>query len=228
MTKNFSKNFLLIRPMIGPYKEDPTYNIPIMKSLSINNVNLTNLRATNFNNLNHKYDLSNIIALMFKDDSTLMPLWNNPFKIIPLLQQCALCAQPDFTVDSKMNINEFRHMVYMRNWLGCFWQNYGCPVIPTPCWSTPDTYDLCFCGYEKGSIVIISTIGCHNNTEIFLNGFNEMKKRLKPSLIIVYGNFIEGMTGTFLHFKYNDCFCLSKPEQLSLFDLPIFEIKEMI
>ena len=55
-----------------------------------------------------------------------------------------------------------------------------------------------------------------------------MKKRLKPSLIIVYGNFIKGMTGTFLHFKYNECFCLSKPEQLSLFDLPIFEIKEMI
>lgn len=44
-----------------------------------------------------------------------------------------------------------------------------------------------------------------------------MKKRLNPPLIIVYGDMIKGMTGTFIHFDYTDAFKQNNQyEQLQL------------
>ena len=105
-----------------------------------------------------------------------------------------------------MNINDIRHNVYMSRWLGKTWQNYGCTVYPTIGWALPDTYDIVFGGVERGSIVIISTLGCQNNEDVFLDGFFEMKKRIDPPLIIVYGDMIEGMSGRFVNYKYSDAF----------------------
>ena len=49
-------------------------------------------------------------------------------------------------------------------------------------------------------------MGCTDNTDIFMAGFDEMKKRLKPSLIIVYGKWLDGMSGRFIHYDYKDAF----------------------
>ncbi len=93
-------------------------------------------------------------------------------------------------------------------------------------WCTPDTYDLCFSAVEQNSVVIVLTLGCKDNQEVFLDGFREMKKRLSPSLIIVYGDMISGMTGRFLQVKYSDAFA-KKYVQLAIPGFsPIFEIKE--
>lgn len=43
-----------------------------------------------------------------------------------------------------------------------------------------------FGGSINGSIPIISTLGCQNNTDDFLAGFNEMKARINPPLVVVY------------------------------------------
>jgi hypothetical protein len=52
---------------------------------------------------------------------------------------------------------------------------------------------VCFAGIEQGSIVTISTIGVLTNKDFFMEGYREMIKRIKPSKIICYGEFIEGM-----------------------------------
>ena len=139
---------------------------------------------------------------------------------------------PDFSIYPNMNPIEIEHNVYMGRWLGCLWQTYGCVVLPVISWWGKDTYDICFRGIEYESIVIVSTIGCTNHTDIFLCGFKEMKKRINPPLIIVYGEMIEGMTGRFVNIKYKDAFNSNKKgmyKQLSLFkEADIFEIKEAI
>ena len=113
----------------------------------------------------------------------------------------------------------------MSRWLGRTWQNYGYKVIPTVAWALPDTYDLCFEGIEYGSVVAISTLGCHSNIDAFLMGFKQMMARINPSLIIVYGDMIKGMFGTFIGFKYVDGFN-RKYEQISLFNEKVFTIME--
>ena len=128
-----------------------------------------------------------------------------------------------------MNENEIRHNVFMSRWLGDTWQNYNCTVLPTVGWANPDTFDICFSGLEYGSVVVISTLGCKENTETFLNGFKELKVRINPPLFIVFGDMIKGMTGTFLNFGYtesfnkNDCFEQLRFEGIS----KIFTIKEV-
>ena len=117
----------------------------------------------------------------------------------------------------------------MARWLGVTWQNYNCVVLPTVGWADPNTFDICFSGLEYGSVVVISTLGCKDNSEVFLRGFKELKARVNPPLIIVFGNMIKGMTGTFLNFGYTEAF--SQPdcyEQLRFEGISkIFTIREV-
>lgn len=140
----------------------------------------------------------------------------------------AAVATPDFSIYPTMNINEIRHNIYMGRWLGRTWQNYGLSVIPTIGWALPDTYDMCFSAVESETPVIISTLGCTDYQEDFLRGFNEMKARINPPIILVFGNMIPGMTGTFLNFKYTESFAV-KNKQLKIDGIPsIFTIKEAV
>lgn len=44
---------------------------------------------------------------------------------------------------------------------------------------------------------------------------SRLKSRIDPPIIIVFGDMIEGMTGTFIHFRYCDAFA-SKNRQLRM------------
>lgn len=70
-------------------------------------------------------------------------------------------------------------------------QQHGCNVIPTIKWSTPNTFDVCFSGYEKGGAVMVSTIGVirdERSRMYFARGFKEMLNRLSPDSIGMYGD----------------------------------------
>lgn len=83
--------------------------------------------------------------------------------------------------------------VYKNRWAGVYCQFKGLNVIPSVGWASESTYDICFAGIEVGSIVAISTFGIRSNPSDFLNGYNEMRKRIKPSAIICLGSPIQGM-----------------------------------
>lgn len=216
----------VLRPLIGGGEYDEN-GFPILSKEEYKPELWGYKKATCLQNASPRFSSKNTILLMFTYDSKLESLWNNPLKKIPLFSGCYAVGTADFSLHPHMNINQIRHNIYRAKWLGKTWQNLGCTVYPTISWCLPDTYDICFSGYEKESIVIISTLGCQNNKEIFLQGFNEMKKRIEPSLIIVYGDMIEGMTGRFVNFPYKDCFQI-KNEQLHIKELSqVFEIKEV-
>lgn len=217
--------FKVLRPIIGNCDCDK-YNMPIIKKTDLNNVDWNNVYALGIQNLSPKTKTENAFVLMFNYDKRLSSLWNEPLKKVALLQSCAAISTPDFSIYPGMNINLILFNVFMNRWLGVTWQNYGCTVIPSVGWAKSDTYDICFSGIEKGSTIAISTLGCQNCKDDFLNGFYEMKKRIEPPFIIVYGEMIDGMTGTFLNFKYEDAFS-SKYEQLKIPNMPaLFSIKE--
>lgn len=213
----------LLRPNLGNCEVD-AYQRPIVKKIDFSTLDWNQISVINLNNASGKQDNSKSLLTMFSYDKVLMRLWNAPFKKVGLWQSFAAVCTPDFSVYPQMNINEISHNIFMSRWLGATWQICGCNVIPTAVWSLPDTYDLCFEGIERGSVVAISTMGCHSNSEVFLAGFNEMRKRINPPLIIVYGNMINGMTGTFVNFKYTEAFPRNH-KQLSLFD-KVFTIAE--
>jgi hypothetical protein len=216
----------ILRPIIGGCEMDIN-GFPIINKSEYREKDWNNIRITGLQNASAQMDNRNVVLSMFSYDYKLLSLWNNPLKKVGLFQTFYAVATPDFSICPNMNINDIRHNVYMSRWLGKTWQNYGCRIFPTIGWALPDTYDIVFGGVEKGGIVIISTLGCHNNKDIFLQGFNEMKKRLEPSLIIVYGNMIKGMTGRFVNYKYSEAFSTDS-FQLRLDGIPqVFEIREV-
>ncbi|MBO4898837.1 MAG: DUF4417 domain-containing protein [Lachnospiraceae bacterium] len=219
--------FKVIRPVIGNHILD-SYDLPVMHRITESEIDITKATPLNIANLCAKYKNSDKVVLPFNDDKSILKYWNDPLKYIPLLQTAMAVGTPDYSVYTSMNSNEIRHNVYMNRWLGCLWQDYNINALPTLQWSTPDTYDICFGGTEKGGIVLISTIGVHNDVRLFYQGFNAMKERLNPSLIIVYGNMLPEMYGRFINYKYTDAFNSNKQayKQLSLFDSSmIFERK---
>ncbi len=199
------EKYKVVRPIFGDCKYD-AYDMPIVRKTSIEALDWNRLKVIGIQNATPKTSDKNTLVLMFNYDKRLLALWNNPLKRIALFQGFAAVGTPDFSISPSMNINEVRHNIYMSRWLGVTWQKYNCLTLPTVGWALPNTYDLCFSGLERESIVIISTLGCHEHTDIFLEGFNEMKARINPPLIIVFGDMIEGMAGTFLNFRYTDSF----------------------
>ena len=222
------EKYKVIRPIIGDCDYD-NYGMPIVRKTEFQSLDWDSLKTIGIQNASVKTSDPHTLVLMFNYDKRLMALWNDPLKKIPLFQGFAAVGTPDYSIYSTMNENEIRHNVFMSRWLGVTWQNYNCRVLPTVGWAKPDTYDLCFSGLEYGSIVIISTLGCQDRTDDFLNGFKEMKRRINPPLIIVYGDMIDGMFGTFLNYRYTDAFCPNNHyEQLSIDGISkVFTIKEV-
>lgn len=82
-------------------------------------------------------------------------------------------------------------------------------VVPTVNWGLENTFDFCFNGIEKGSVVAVSTymVSEHGNysdqKEFFMAGYNEMMKRIEPELIICYHHPFPEMTGNILYIDYD-------------------------
>ncbi len=79
---------------------------------------------------------------------------------------------------------------YFNRAVGYYLQTQGIPVIPNIRWSDEQSFEYCFLGVPKNSIVCISTHGCIKSSiqkKIFKIGLAEMIKQLSPSAILVHG-----------------------------------------
>lgn len=224
---NEYEKFKVIRPDVGNHILDKE-SLPVMHKITENMIDINHAKPLNIKNLCSKYNNSDKIVLPLNYDKDILKYWNSPLKYIPLLQSAMAVGTPDYSVYENMNLNEIRHNVYQNRWLGCLWQDYGVNAIPTIPWGTSDTFEICFGGVERGSVVIISTVGCDKNLDLFYRGFYAMKEMIAPSLIIVYGDMLPEMYGRFVNYRYTEAFNTNKQEyaQLCLFEpVRIFERK---
>lgn len=134
------------------------------------------------------------IVHCFVDDYQFIRYWNTPDKYIPKLSQFQAVCSPDFSTYTDMPLAMQIYNHYRKHWLAAYWQMHGMTVYPTISWSTPDSYDWCFDGEPVGGIVAVSSVGVYNGDEerkLFISGYKEMIKRLKPSWVIYYGKVLE-------------------------------------
>ena len=81
---------------------------------------------------------------------------------------------------------------------------HGIKVIPTISWSDKSSFEWCFDGEPVGGIVAVSSVGTQNNKlakELFLNGYNEMMKRLEPETVMFYGTIPKECYGNIVRVK---------------------------
>ena len=130
------------------------------------------------------------IVHCFIDDYQFYRLWNRPDDYISRLSQFKAMLAPDFSTytDMPRAMQIYNH--YRKHWIAAYYQMHGMTVYPTISWADEKSFDWCFDGEPTESVVAVSSIGTQRNKkskELFLQGYNEMMRRLNPSYVIFYG-----------------------------------------
>ena len=111
-----------------------------------------------------------------------------------MLKKFDSVCSPDFSLylDYPKALQIYNH--YRKMWLSAYYQEYGINIIPTACWSDEDSYEFCFDGMPKNSLIAVSSLGTMHGKmqqELFRNGYEEMIKRLNPTGVVFYGQVPE-------------------------------------
>ena len=213
------EKFRLIKPLPDGWAKDKR-GIPFLKKESFDDVDWNIIKYASTSNIKSTKDKDKKVLLNFMYDKKLEPIYKDIIGYSRKTQDFFAITTPDFSAYRNMEPWKIEENVIHGLWCGAWMQYLGQKVIPTVTWADERTYDICFNYIEKGSVVAISTIGVVNETEAFLKGFNEMIKRIKPSLILVRGKPIKGMEGRFIFIDFKDTFEIKGMyEQLTLFKL---------
>ncbi|MCL2409959.1 MAG: DUF4417 domain-containing protein, partial [Oscillospiraceae bacterium] len=127
-------------------------------------------------------------------------IWTNPREHVETLKRFSGIISPDFSIYADSPIPTQLHNKY-RNHAVAYWlSTQGIPVIPNVRWSNEQSYDFCFRGIEKNSIVAIGSHGQLKTTasrELFLKGLPVMVSTLMPHTIVVYGSAPDDVFGDY-------------------------------
>ncbi len=185
---------------IIPPKEDVDgfYEMPIIRN---DNYIPNDIIGFNYAKTNKE---KNVGVHFYLDDYQFERIWNNPNEYINILKQYDCIFSPDFSLYMDMPMAMKIWNIYRSRLIGQYYQKQEIKVIPTLSWAEKETYQFCFDGIPKGSIVSISTIGVKKNKEalsIWKDGVDELIKRIKPSTILIYGGKIDYDYGS-INVKY--------------------------
>lgn len=136
----------------------------------------------------------NVGIHFYLDDYQFERIWNKPEDYIDILKQYECITSPDFSLYMDMPMPMKIWNIYRSRLIGQYYQNQGIKVIPTLSWAEKETFEFCFEGIPKGSVVSISTIGVKRNKEalkIWKAGVDELIRRIEPSTILIYGGKLD-------------------------------------
>lgn len=130
----------------------------------------------------------------FLDDYQFERIWHRPEFYIEKLTDFDCVLTPDFSLYLDMPVAMQIWNIYRSRLIGQIMQDWGITVIPTVSWAYEASFDFCFDGLPKHATLAISTIGVKQDKEqfkIWVDGMDEMIKRLSPKKILVYGGKVE-------------------------------------
>lgn len=125
----------------------------------------------------------------FLDDHKFEPLWSKPNKTLPPIQYVGQAISPDFSISTDYPLAVNVWQIYRSRWLARYWQEHNIDVIPNVTWTDEESYEYCFLGIPKGSMVAVGTVGINSKAkkEAFKRGFEEMMRQIEPLALVVYG-----------------------------------------
>ena len=193
-SSEFRNNPMFLR---NHFNGDGTFEMPKIKK---EEVDLENIELTGYDKLSSSKD--NQIVHFFLDDYKFEVMWNDPLPRIEKLKLHKAVLSPNFSVYSEMPVPMKIYNTFRSRWCGAYLQQNGIKVIPTIAWGGPETFWFCFDGIETKSVVAVSTLGVRNEKDLFMQGYNEMLRRIKPSKIICYGKPFDEMKGDIVEVDY--------------------------
>jgi len=144
----------------------------------------------------------------FLYDYNFESVWKNPEKIIEVLSKYKGVLTPDFSMYTEMPYAVQIYNTFRNRWCGAYFASKGIKVVPTVNWSDEGSFDFCFKGIPKGSVVAVSTYMFHESAhhadqkELFLAGYNRMLSEIEPEKIICYSEPFDEMQGDIIYVDY--------------------------
>ncbi|MCL2007371.1 MAG: DUF4417 domain-containing protein [Treponema sp.] len=126
----------------------------------------------------------------YEEDDKILPFGRDPRKYFPRLSQFGGVISCDFSVYRDMSFSlQISQTLWNRELT--FWLQYrNISVIPNVRYSDEQSYEFCFEGIPKNSVISIGTHGCTNTKDdIFfhIKGLSETIRQLNPEAILFYG-----------------------------------------
>lgn len=170
------------------------YNIPVLRGIRLKNENAIEL--VNFNEAHRVSQAQRKLKTVhfFQADYLIERTFTRAQQTAEFLSGFKACLSPDFSqyTDMPRAMQIWNH--YRKMWVSRFWQDMGIRVIPVACWSDKRSFKYCFEGMPKHSLVAVSTVGIHRDSQaryLFEQGYNEMMKQLEPDKVLVYGKLLD-------------------------------------
>lgn len=107
------------------------------------------------------------------------------------LSAYAGALSPDFSVYADLDRQVQMWNIYRSRLVACEFESWGLQVIPTVSWGNEDTFDFCFKGLPRNSVLAVSTVGVLRDVNarmLFERGFTRMCQLLDPCFVVVYGS----------------------------------------
>lgn len=186
-----------------------SFNIPIVPKFVEKDGDFDHLRLIGFDRA-RKDDTRYINRMVhfFLYDYKFERVWRSPDNVLPQLRPYRAILTPDFSMYLEMAPALQLYNTFRNRWCGAYFAFQGLRVIPTVNWGYENTFDFCFEGIEKGSVVAVSAYmaSAHNNhaeqKEHFLTGYNELLRRIEPEKIICYHEPFPEMGGDIVYVNY--------------------------
>ena len=150
------------------------------------------------------------IVHFFLDDNKFGSIYSQTEEKVETLKRFKAVLTPDFSMYTEMPTALQLYNCFRNRWVGAYLQSKGVKVIPTVRWGDLESFNYCFDGVEKGSIVAVSTIGLKGDKANFLLGYHEMLRRIRPEAVICYGKPFEEMKGRIIAVDYAETNRLGK------------------
>lgn len=193
-SEEFRNNPMFLR---NQFKGDGVFEIPKIEKEEIT---LENVELIGYDKLSENE--TDKIVHFFLDDYKFEVMWNDPEPRIERLKKYKAVLAPNYSIYTEMPLSLKVYNTFRSRWCGAYLQSKGIKVIPTVAWGEPNTFWFCFDGIEKGSTVAVSTLGVRKEKALFLQGYNELIRKLKPQVVICYGEPFEEMQGKIITIDY--------------------------
>lgn len=204
---NYRTNPMFLR---NQFSSSNSYGIPDVPKVEFNDDEWKDLRLLAFNQSKSDNGLHNErIVHFFLYDYNFESIWKTPEKFVELLSKYKGVLTPDFSMYTEMPYAVQIYNTFRNRWCGAYLASKGIRVIPTVAWSDSGSFNFCFKGIKKGSVVAVSTYMFHESKnhaaqkELFMKGYNKMLEEIEPSAIICYSEPFPDMEGNIIYVDYD-------------------------
>ena len=198
-SKEMRNNPLFMR---NQFATEGRWGFPIIKKQELNTTNVELISCSDVS----KRDVNNLHkgVHFFVDDFRFESVYKHPDKALERYGKYRFLLTPDFSLYAEMDPWRQIESIGKARWVGAKWQEAGKTVIPTVSWGLARTFEFCFDGIQRNSIVAIGMIGCKGNKKDFLKGYYQMIYKIEPDAIICFGHPFDEMDGNLIEVDYQN------------------------